>query len=79
MRMKQAVKINAEIHIDSDEAEVINHLCSYDLAEFFSSKCSHKYSAGFIKTTLNRLRDLSAIIMDARDKAIKAIEEYPTS
>lgn len=70
MKIKPIIRIEAELAIDDHEAELLHHLCSYDLTAWFTEKCSSKYSAEVLKGSLSRIRDSCRQVLEARNKAM---------
>ena len=72
MEMRGNVKVEAEVTINDREALVLAHLCSYDLAHWFSAKCSNKFTVEQIKQALTDVRQQAEAIVAAKDKALES-------
>lgn len=73
MNLRPTITVEAELTINDREAVVLEHLCSYDLAEWFAQHCSDQFPAAIIKSTLYGLKMRAAKIVTARNKALAAI------
>lgn len=73
MELRAAVHVGADLVINDEEAEVIYHLTSYELGKVFFEKCSRKYDAEKIGSTLAKLHKATARIMAAKSAAQAAI------
>lgn len=71
MRLKPTMLIEAEIHINDCEAEVLHQLCSIDSAEYFATKCNIPVDR--IKTILYDLRQDMKRLLIAKEKALEII------
>lgn len=78
MKLNPTVRVEAEMLIDDLEAEVLEHVCSYDLAEWFASKCSHQFEAEYIKDVLYKIRQQARLVIEAREAALKEITRRGT-
>jgi hypothetical protein len=63
----------AEITIDDGEAELLNHLVSYDIARVFVEKFSHKYTYEQIRDVLGQVRRQTEEILAAKKRAVDAL------
>lgn len=73
MELRGKVVVSAELAINDKEAEVLNLLCSFDLAEWFTEKCSRERTKEEIRSTLANIREQTRKIVTARNKALGAI------
>jgi hypothetical protein len=69
--LRPIIAVHAELTVNDIEAEVLAHLCSYDLAEYFAEKCSPRLSPDFLQKTMSSLRSKAEMIVEARDAAMK--------
>lgn len=76
MKMRPTVLVEAQIEITDLEAELLHEMASYGLVEYFTTKCSTKWKAEFIRETLSRLSRTTAAIIAARDAGLKEINEH---
>lgn len=76
MKMHANVEVVATIQINQEEALVLEHLCSYDIAKEFASKYSHRLSEERIKEVLRDLRKHAGRIVEAHKHAV---ENFPRS
>ena len=73
VKLRPCIHLEAEITVTDVEAEVIALLTSYDLAEWFGSKCSRTLTGDKIKESLRSLHDQCNKIVAARKKALASI------
>lgn len=75
MRLNGVVQIQAEILIDEKEAELLEYMCSYGVADDFVSTYSTKHTKDYIKQTFTKLRQACAKILEAKEEAMKALNQ----
>ena len=73
MHSRVKVTIEGSITIDNVAAEVLHHMCSYDMRKWFFNACSARFSPDQISAALQRLGGECGDILKARDRAVKAL------
>lgn len=71
MKVNTDIKLSMTLEIDSDEAELLYHLTSYDLSKEFASRCSREYSEERLKEGLSRIHNICHNLIEGK----KAAEE----
>lgn len=75
MKIHHDFRLTASVTINDKEAEVIDMLTSYDLVGWFTTKCNRSaMTPDYINETLSVLRSCCHKILNARKRAIDAIE-----
>lgn len=74
MKLSTDIRIRAMIEVDDKEAEMLEYLCSYDVAKVFAEKFSHKYSKEQIQAVLAGVRDQCRKITAAKEAAVEAAD-----
>lgn len=70
--MKLQVQIVGTIEVDDDEAEILHHLCCYDLIKYFVAKCSNRFTEEQITERISKLRHR----FEAIRKCKKEVEDF---
>jgi hypothetical protein len=76
MALKVRCIIEGSIEITDEEAEILHHLLCYDLVDYFTMKCSKRFTPDFIREKLKRLRHEMEKIEKAKKTALDAL--FPT-
>lgn len=74
MKLLPTVRIEGQITISDKEAELLFHLTSFGLIDWFAKTCSHKYTADELRESLRRVNSLASRIVSAREEAEKSIK-----
>ena len=69
-----AMRVVAEVTINNQQAELLEHLCCYDLHEWFVVHCSGKYAKDELWKELEPIRNQCHRLLQAHEDALTAIQ-----
>lgn len=77
MKIRGMVVVEGQMTITSEEAEILEHLTSYDLADWFKLNCNRtEMPIEKIKEGLRHIRSQCAIMLEAKKAANEKLNEY---